>query len=97
MKKAGITLCVILHVPPDGVAPFLAYEHTVLPMLADHGGVLERRLRSESGTTEIHLIWFPSAAHFDAYRLDPRRAAQAELLTRSGATSEIVRVEDASS
>ena len=85
----------ILRVPLDGVAPFMAYEHAVLPILADHGGVLERRLRSEGGTTEIHLIWFPSAAHFDAYRADLRRTEQAELLTQSGATSEIVRVEDA--
>lgn len=95
MTKAGITLCVTLRVPPDGVAPFRAYEDAVLPLLADHGGALERRLRSEDGTTEIHLIRFPSEAHYAAYRADPRRTAYAELRTRSGVTSESVRVEDA--
>jgi hypothetical protein len=95
MTKPGLTLCVILRVPPDGIAPFLAYEDAVLPILADHGGLLERRLRTESGTTEFHLIWFPSVSHFDAFRVDPRRSAHTELLTQSGAISEILVVEDA--
>ncbi len=90
----GITLCAILRVPPDGVARFQAYESAVLPLLGDHGGRLERRLRSQDGGVEVHVLWFPSAAALDAFRADPRRAAQAALFAASGATAELIGMDD---
>lgn len=58
---------------------FEAYEAKVLPLVAKHGGRLEQRLRSLDGTSEVHLLNFPDAAGFEAYRADPARlAAQAD-------------------
>lgn len=89
-----LTLCVILRVPPAGAEAFQVYESKVLPLLTDHGGVLERRLRVADGTTEIHVIRFPSPDRFAAYRADPRRAAHAGLFAASGAVAEVLTVHD---
>jgi hypothetical protein len=94
MQGAGLTLLLIARIPPDGVAAFQEYEARILPMLAAHGGVLQRRLRGADARIEAHLVWFPSAAHFDDYRNDPRRAEHAALLERSGASSELLRLDD---
>jgi hypothetical protein len=94
MPISGVTLCAIFRVPASGLDDFLAYEDAVLPLLADHGGVLQRRLRSEGGDAEIHVIWFASQAHFDAYRADPRRLAQADRLGGSGSVAEVLVVRD---
>jgi hypothetical protein len=45
--------------------------------------------------TEIHVPWFPSASHFDAYRADSRRTAHAGLFTAAGATAQALTVHDA--
>ncbi len=81
---------VIARVPAGGVADFQRYEAAVLPRLAEHGGRLERRLRSEDGTTEVHLVSFADAAAFAAFRADPVRVAAAPLLAASGAQTELV-------
>ena len=94
MPDFAVTLCAVLRIPPDGLAAFQAYEDAVLPLLTDHDGSLLRRLRTGDRLTEIHLIQFPSAAALDAFRADPRRAAQASLFEASGATVELWIVED---
>lgn len=94
MADDGYLLCVTARVPAEGIALFQAYEAAVLPLLADHGARLERRLRSGDGTLEVHIIRFASTAGFDSFRADPRRAAVADLLTRSGATAEVVTMID---
>lgn len=95
MSPDGLLLGLIARVPPDGIAAFNAYEAQVLPLLSDHGGVLQRRLRTEDGSAEIHLVWFPSEAAFAAFRNDPRRNKHAALMTESGATTELLRLHDA--
>ncbi|HEV2771919.1 MAG TPA: hypothetical protein VGV57_03705 [Thermoleophilaceae bacterium] len=62
----------------------------MLALLADHGGRLERRLRSADGLTEVHLVGFPSSAAFVGYRDDPRRKAQSHLLRDSGASTQVL-------
>jgi hypothetical protein len=94
MPATGVTLCAILRVPLEGVAAFRAYEAAVLPMLLDHGGTLQRRLRTEDGLTEIHVLWFPSLEQVAAYRADPRRVAHAGLFTGAGATADVLTVQD---
>lgn len=89
-----LTLALIARIPKAGIASFNAYENQVLPLLTDHGGVLQRRLRTGDGTVEIHLVGFPSEAAFDAFRQDPRRAAYAPLMADSGAVAELLRVCD---
>ncbi len=90
MQGAGLTLTLIARIRADGVASFRAYEAAVLPLLGDHGGVLQRRLANADGTVEVHLVWFPSHEHFAQFRADPRRAAHAPLLERSGAVMELI-------
>ena len=91
------TFALIARIPAGGLADFLAYEDAVLPLLARHGGVLERRLRADDGLTEVHVVSFSSHAGFDAYRADPERAAQQHLLERSGAAMELIEVSDVGS
>ena len=90
----GIGLLVIARIPPEGVAAFQQYEAQVLALLAAHGGVLQRRLRSADQQTEAHVVWFPTAASFDEFRRDPRRRESAALLERSGARIEVLHLAD---
>jgi uncharacterized protein (DUF1330 family) len=90
----ALTLAVLLKVPAQGVADFQAYEALVLPLIARHGGEVERRLRNGDGTAELHVLRFPSRTAFEAFRADPRRADAAPLLARSGATAEMHEMKD---
>lgn len=94
VPDTAVLLALIVRIPADGVDAFRDYEDRVLPLLADHGGVLERRVRTGDGTTEIHLVRFPSEAAFDRFRLDSRRTGHAPLMAASGAAAELLRVED---
>jgi hypothetical protein len=88
-------VCVlVIHLPADGVESFQRYESAVLPLLSDHHGRLDRRLRSADQRTEVHLVSFPSAEHLESYRNDPRRIAQSHLLEESGARTELYDLTD---
>jgi uncharacterized protein (DUF1330 family) len=94
MPTEGLVYVLIARIPTDGIAAFNDYESKVLPLLANHGGVLQRRLRTDDGGTEVHLVWFPSEAHFQSYRNDPERARHTALLTTSQASTELLRTRD---
>lgn len=91
---ARATYVVLARIPPGGVQAFQSYEANVLPLLAEHGGLLERRLRGADGLVEVHLVSFPSTTSFAAYRDDPRRGAHQHLLAQSGASIELLSVDD---
>ena len=84
----------LARVPMEGLGPFAAYEARVLPVLGEHGGALERRLRSADAQVELHLVSFPSDEAFLAYRDDARRREQGHLLERSGAVVELLQLYD---
>ncbi len=98
MTTAGlhepITFALLARIPSAGVAAFRAYEANVLPLLIECGGVLDRRMRNDDGTFELHVVRFPSEPALERYRADPRRAAAAPLLAQSGAEIELIRVAD---
>jgi hypothetical protein len=94
VSSSSLTFVLIARIPPEGVAAFTAYEDGVLPLLADHGGVLQRRLRGQNGSVEVHLLRFPSALAFERFRADPRRAALAPKLEASGARIELLELDD---
>jgi hypothetical protein len=73
---------------------FDAYESTVLPLLAEYGGKMERRLRTLDDRVEVHLVSFPSNEDFAAYRADPRRTPAAPLLESSGVVVELLAVRE---
>jgi hypothetical protein len=87
-------LTAIARIPPDGVPDYLAYEDRVLPLLAEHGATLERRLRTADGTMEVHVVRLPSQAAVEAFMGDPRRDEHRPLLEASGATMEVLRMDD---
>jgi hypothetical protein len=94
LADGDLKLALIARVPERGIREFQAYEDRVLPLLADHGGVLERRMRSRDGTIELHILSFASAQHLERFRADPRRTAAAHLLQSSGAETELLALED---
>jgi antibiotic biosynthesis monooxygenase (ABM) superfamily enzyme len=83
-----VTVVLIARIPIEGIADFRAYEDAVLPLLPEFNGRLERRLRNQDGTVEMHIVSFASDANFQNYRNDPRRTAQAALLEKSSAVLE---------
>ncbi|MCP3404522.1 hypothetical protein [Bradyrhizobium sp. CCGB01] len=85
-----LTFVLVARIPEEGIADFQAYEAAVLPLLGEFGGRLERRLRSQDGTTEVHIVSFASEADFQNYRNDPRRTAQVRLLETSAAKLELL-------
>lgn len=84
----------VVRIPKEGVASFQAYEDSVIPLQAEHGATMQRRLRTPAGTTEVHVMSFPSQAAFAAYIDDPRRAACQRLFRASGATMDAFEVDD---
>jgi len=85
-----VTFVLIARIPTDGIEDFRAYEDAVLPLLSQFNGRLERRLRNQDGSVEMHIVSFASEADFQNYRNDPRRAAQARLLEKSSARLELL-------
>ena len=77
-----------------GLRRFRAHEDQVLPLLNEHGGRLQRRLRNELGTVELHIVSFPSDVAFQKYRSDPRRTAATPLLETSSAKLELLSLRD---
>ena len=84
----SVTRVLIARIPTEGIGEFRAYEAAVLPLLPEYNGRLERRLRNQDGTVEMHILSFASEADFQNYRNDPRRTAQAWLLKKSSAILE---------
>ncbi|MEV6055996.1 hypothetical protein [Streptomyces sp. NPDC052107] len=90
----AVTYLLLARLPEGRLDAFDAYESAVLPLLAEHGGRLERRLRTLDDRVEAHLVSFPGDEEFTAYRADPRRSFAAPLLESSGAAIELLAVRD---
>ena len=91
---AGLTLVLVARIPPEGIGDFQAYEDAVLPLLARHGGRLERRLRNADSTSEVHIVSFETREGFEGFRADPERSKAQPLLIRSGAATDVFEVTD---
>jgi enamine deaminase RidA (YjgF/YER057c/UK114 family) len=88
------TVAVVVDLGADAVAPFDAYERRVLPLLARHGGAVDRRLRTADGRTEVHVLAFADRTGFDAYVADPDRAAHGRLLDGADVRRRLLEVDD---
>jgi hypothetical protein len=80
----GLTMVAFVRAQPAQAADLARYEDSVLGLLPAHGALLERRLQSEDGRVEAHLLSFPSRESIDAYDEDPRRAAARAGIDASG-------------
>jgi hypothetical protein len=79
----------------DGaVADGQRYEDAVLGLLGRHGGVLERRLRSVDGVTEVQIIRFGVAAGLAAFLADPDRLALRVAIGDGAPAARVVEVRD---
>jgi hypothetical protein len=83
MSDAGITLCAVFRIPSAGREAFQTYEDVVLPLVADHRGISQRRPRSHDDAAEIHITWCRSASHFEVYQAHPRLPRYSRLQARS--------------
>ena len=82
----------LLHVGEGGIDTLRAFEHQALAILREHGGTLisafEPERAGEDGIPdEIHLLEFPTAEVFAAYRADPRLADLGDLRARAIAST----------
>ena len=84
----------IIDVAPADIERFRVYEEVVLGLLERHGGRLERRLRSDDGSSEIHLIEFADPAGYTAYLADPDRASAQRLIDGADITTRAFVVDD---
>lgn len=80
MVKEPFVLGFVGFTAPGETDNAAAYEDAVLPILEEHGARVlyrGRRADDEDATlpAEIHLIWFPDSAAFDAFLADDRRQA----------------------
>ena len=89
-----ITLAVVVKIPADGIVSFDEYENRVLPLLKNHGGTLQRRLRAQNHMTEFHILSFESQSSFNGFLADPEREKHRNLLIKSNAIIELFNVED---
>jgi uncharacterized protein (DUF1330 family) len=92
--QARMLIAMVADVAPGSVERFRSYEQLVLPLLARHGGRLERRVRSTDGTTEIHLVAFHSEAGYRAYIDDPDRVAARAALDGAEVDQRVLVVSD---
>lgn len=75
------------------LALFEAYERRVLALLPGHGAQLVERLRAKDGLSETHLLHFPDAAAYGAFRADPARLKVQDMWRQCGAAATIIEVE----
>jgi uncharacterized protein (DUF1330 family) len=80
IDRRPITLAFLGHGDDAAASRAGRYEDAVLALLPDHGARVLYRGRRAAGQAEalpleVHLLWFPDRAAFDAYLDDPRRAA----------------------
>ena len=92
---AGFVLVAILGVKSDALDQFHAYERQAAAIMRRHGGAITRTVAVRPGAgdpliQEVHVVTFPDAAAFAAYRQDPALAAAAPLRDASIATTQIL-------
>jgi hypothetical protein len=91
----SIQLCVLLWARPGAAEALIAYEDTVLALLAEHDGRLLQRARTDGADgapAEIQLIEFASQAGYDGYMADERRTALADQRDAAVARTDLYRV-----
>jgi uncharacterized protein (DUF1330 family) len=91
----AMSLCCLLWARPGQEEGLIAYEDRVLALVAEHGGrVLQRARTDGSGDQplEIQLLTFDSQEALDGYLGDPRRLALADERDRVVARTELINV-----
>jgi uncharacterized protein (DUF1330 family) len=92
-------LHVTLHVRRDAIDTFREFEHEAARILRKHGGELERvlvlRTPESEPYREVHVLSFPSADAYEAYRVSPELAAFMPMRERSVVKTDVCHASDA--
>src|SRR4051794_25292084 len=88
-------LVVTLTVRAAALEAFRAFEARAAPIMAKHGGAIERAIfvppaAEGDPAREVHIVAFPSAEAFAAYRADAELVALAPLRAESVLATEIL-------
>jgi hypothetical protein len=94
-----VTIVAILVVRRRALEPFRVFERHAAGVMAAHGGRIERTVvvpvaDSPDLLREIHVVTFPDARSFQAYREDGRLADLAHLREASVVSTEVFVGED---
>jgi hypothetical protein len=87
-------LVAIVEMAPGSAEAGQRYEDAVLGLLDQHGGSVERRVRSTDSATEVHLIRFRSRAGYESFMVDPDRLRHRDTLGDSAPTTRVLEVND---
>jgi hypothetical protein len=90
----GLLLVAVVEMAAGQIKTGQEYEDRVLTYLARHGGVLERRLRNDSGATEVHVIRFADRAGYESFMADPERVVLRAGLGTAAPTTRVLEVHD---
>lgn len=94
-----MTLVVTLTIAPDRLDAFREFESKASEIMSRYGGRIERAVfvpptSHDAAARELHIVTFPDAASFDAYRSDPRYLALAELRASAILSTDVLIGED---
>jgi hypothetical protein len=94
-----MTLVVTLTVRVDALDSFRLFEHQAARVMARHGGAIERSVVIPQGGgeeffREVHIVSFPNAEAFAAYRADGTLAGIRHLRDESVVATEVLVGED---
>lgn len=93
-----MTIVAILTVRRAGLEDFRRFERHAAEVMAAHGGRIERTVvvpgDSPELVREIHVVTFPEAGAFRAYREDPRLGELAHLRAAAVVSTEVFVGED---
>lgn len=90
----GPIFVMVADLQPDAVSAFQQYESRVLPLLARHGGRLERRFRTDDALNEVHIVAFESQDGYESYMADEERQAHRGLLDGAEVVQRLLQVKD---
>lgn len=91
---ATVRLVALVEFGTDAVEAGQRYEDTVLARLGRHGGRLERRLRTDDGRGEVHVIRFATRAGYESFVADPERAALRAALGDAAPVTRVLEVHE---
>lgn len=94
-----MTLVVILTVRSEAIEQFHAFERKAAEIMARYGGAIERTVivspeNASDRFREIHIVTFPDAEAFAAYRADSELRSMGYLREESVIATEILVGED---
>jgi hypothetical protein len=88
------TFVAIVEAAPADADAVNGYEDAVLALMSRHGGMVERRLRTADGRTEVQVLSFADRDGYEGFLADPGRAALRAELGDVAPTARVLEVTD---